>query len=138
MKKLLVLLLTIGMFGCAKKVSAPVPGTINTFDAYSARVIGDAQAALVGAKTWEMCSDQNFPPTVTFDNATYVCDATAGSFPASARPVLFKAEQSYNVAEAAGQAYHAGAGGDTTGLTQALTQLGIDIGNMLSGIGKAK
>jgi hypothetical protein len=128
-------LLTVG---CAKTVTAPVPGTINTLDAYAARSIGDAQAALIMGKTWEFCSDQKFPATVTFDNNTYPCDATAGPFPAAGRPYLFKAEEAYNVALAAAQSYHAGASSDTTALTQALTQLGIAVGNMLTGIGKGK
>jgi hypothetical protein len=124
---------------CAKQpAAAPVPGTINTFDAFAARTIGDAQAALVGAKTWELCSDANFPPTVTFDTYTNSCDPTAGKFPAVGRPILYKAEQSYNIALAAAQSYHAGASSDTAGLTQALTTLGIDIGTMLTGIGKGK
>ena len=132
----IILLLTLMLAGCAKKATAPVPGTINTFDAYAARSVGDAQAALIAGKTWELCSDQGFPQTVTFDSNTYPCDKTAGPFPSAGRPYLFKAEQSYNIALAAAQAYHSGASSDTTGLTQALTALGIDIGNMLAGIGK--
>lgn len=132
--------LTIAItIGCAKKaVQAPVPGTINTFDAYAARAIGDAQAALISGKTWETCSDQKFPASVTFDGNTYPCDATAGPFPQAGRAPLFKAEQMYNIAQAAGKAYHSGASTDTSGLTQALTQLGIDIGQMLQSIGKGK
>jgi len=133
----LVLALAAGI-GCAKKVTAPVPGTINTFDAYAARSIGDAQVALISAKTWESCSDKSFPQTVTFDGNTYPCDATAGPFPSVARPFLFKAEQTYDLALSAAQAYHSGATLDTAGLTQALTQLGIDIGNMLTSAGKGK
>lgn len=122
---------------CAKhSAAAPVPGTINSFDAYAARTIGDAQAAIVGAKTWELCSDAQFPLTVSFDNYTNSCDHTAGPFPASGRPILLHAEQSYNLALDAAKTYHAGASADTALLTQALTQLGIDIGNLLAGIGK--
>lgn len=126
------------MFGCAKKVAAPVPGTINTFDAYAARVIGDAQAALIATKNWEFCSDQNFPATVSFDNQILPCDASAGPFPKAGRPYLFKAELSYNVALSAAKAYHSGASGDTSGLTAALTQSIIEIGQMLESIGKGK
>lgn len=138
MKKILVLVFAVFLTGCPKKTAAPVPGTINTFDAYAARVIGDAQTALTGAKTWEMCSDQHFPLTVSFDNETFLCDSNAGPFPAAARPALFRAEQAYNVAEAAGQAYHAGGSSDVQGLTQALTQLGVAIGEALTSIGKGK
>lgn len=138
MKWLLPIVLVLGLAGCHPKATAPVPGTINTFDAFAARTLGDAQAALLGAKTWELCSDAQFPPTVSYDGNTYVCDSTAGTFPAAGRPVLFKAETSYNVALAAAQAYHAGASSDTAGLTQALTTLGVDIGNMLASIGRGK
>lgn len=137
MKKLLIPLLMLVCLGCGKKaVQAPVPGTINTFDAYAARSIGDAQEALLSAKGWELCSDKGFPPTVEFDNQTRGCDASAGPFPKAGRPYLYKAEQTYNAALDAAKAYHNGAVGDTAGLTQALTQLGIDIGNMLAGIGR--
>ena len=140
MKKLVPLLAILLLLAaaCKKTATAPVPGTINTFDAYAARTIGDAQAALLAGKTWEFCSDQHFPPTVSFDNQTFTCDPSAGAFPATGRPYLFKAEQSYNLALSAAQAYHAGASSDTAGLTQALTQLGIDVGSMLNGIGKGK
>lgn len=133
------LILTILTVGCAKHAAqAPVPGTINTFDAYAARAVGDAQAALVAAKTWEFCSDQNFPASVSFDNASYACDKTAGPFPSAGRPVLLKAEQSFNLALSASLAYHSGATSDTAGLTQALTQLGIDVGSMFTTTGKGK
>lgn len=140
MKRFVALLGLLMLVGCAAKnpAVAPVPGTINTFDAYAARTVGDAQTALVSAKTWEMCSDQKFPATVSFDGYVNSCDPTAGQFPAAGRQFLFKAEQSYNVALAAAQAYHSGASADTAGLTQALTTLGIDIGTLLTGIGKGK
>lgn len=135
----LVIALTMALtVGCHKTVTAPVPGTINTFDAYAARTVGDAQIALVSAKTWELCSDQSFPATVTFDSYTNSCDKTAGPFPAVGRAYLLKAEQSYNVALSAAKAYHAGASSDTAGLTTALTELGTDIANMLTGIGKGQ
>jgi hypothetical protein len=139
MKKMNIVLLALALafgVGCAKKSTAPVPGTINTFDAYAARTIGDAQQALVSTKAWEFCSDQKFPAQVSFDGNSYPCDPAAGPFPSVGRPILYKAEQSYNVALSAAQAYHSGASSDTAGLTQALTQLGIDIGQLLTGIGK--
>jgi hypothetical protein len=137
--KLLSLILALTLLtGCAKKVTAPVPGTINTFDAYAARSIGDAQEAIMATKAWETCSDQKFPAQVIIDGETRACDASGGAFPQAGRPILFKAETSYNVALAAAQSYHSGATGDTTGLAQALTQLGVDIGTMLNGIGRGK
>ena len=139
MRKLLLGLLLLGCLGCNKKaVQAPVPGTINTFDAYAARTVGDAQEALMSAKTWESCSDQKFPIAVTIDGETRGCDASSGPFPASGRPILFKAEGTYNLALSAAQAYHSGASQDTAGLTQALTQLGLDIGNLLTSVGKGR
>lgn len=138
MKKLLpLLLLCLVTAGCAKKATAPVPGTIDSFDAFAARSIGDAQEALLSSKTWELCSDQNFPVTVEVEpGKTRVCDNSSGPFPKAGRPILFKAEKSYNVALDAAKSYHAGATNDTMALTQALTQLGIDIGSLLTGIGK--
>ncbi len=139
MKRVALFLILALTLGCVKNPAvAPVPGTINTFDAYAARTIGDAQTALQNAKGWEMCSDQHFPPTVSFDNVTIGCDASSGQFPPAGRPYLLKAELSYNVALSAAKAYHAGASSDTAGLTQALTQLGVDVGAMLTGIGKAR
>jgi len=136
---ILALSLSLMTLGCGNRAAqAPVPGTINTFDAYAARSIGDAQAALLAAKTWEFCSDQHFPASVTFDNQTYQCDPTAGPCPLVGRPILYRAEQSYNLALAAAQAYHSGATSDTAGLTQAITQLGIDIGQLLTSVGKGK
>lgn len=134
----ILLFISLGILaGCATKaVQAPVPGSINTFDAYAFRSLADAQAALLSVKTWETCSDSSFPPTVTFDGQTVACDSTAGTFPVAGRPLLFKAEQTYNATQAAGHAYHSGATQDASGLTSALTQLGIDISSLLSGVGK--
>lgn len=139
MKRHAVLVLLLFAVGCTNRAAtAPVPGTINTFDAYAARSVGDAQAALVGAKAWELCSDGQFPATVAFDGKAYPCDAGAGPFPSAGRGPLFRAEQTYNLALDAAKAYHAGAGADTTALAQALTQLSLDIGGMLTSIGKGK
>jgi hypothetical protein len=123
---------TLTLAGCTKQVTAPVPGTINTMDAYAARIIGDAGAAIRSVKLWEVCSDSAFPATVTFDSVTSPCDSTAGLFPASFRAPLFKVEKSYNIALVAGRAYHAGAGKDTTALTAALAQLSADITAMFA------
>lgn len=131
---LLVTLLVLAG-GCKKTVQAPVPGSINSIDAYAFRVTADAGAAIHSVKTWEVCSDASFPPTVTFDNVTEKCDPTATTFPAAARPFLLKAEQSYNLALDSGKAYHAGGSNDATGLTAALTQLSTDIANMLTKAG---
>jgi hypothetical protein len=138
-RRLLVGFLVLLTVACQKKViTAPVPGSIDSVDAYSFRFLADAQAALLSIKGWELCSDQAFPMIVTFDGQTFPCDKTAGPFPSIARPVLLKAEESYNIAQAAGHAYHAGASKDAAGLQNALTQLGTDISSMLGVAGKAK
>lgn len=139
MKRLLLVAVITLMTGCAKQpAQAPVPGSINSTDAWAFRVISDAQAAIRQIKGWETCSDQKFPGTVNFDGASFTCDPTAGTFPASARQPLFQAENSYNIAEAAGNAYHAGASSDTVGLTTAVTNLTSAIVQMFTAAGKAK
>ena len=138
-----VMAMALGLGACQKRAVAPVPGTINTFDAYAARAIGDAQEAILSAKAWELCSDaasQGAPvPSVTFDKETRACPVDQPAFPAAGRAILFKTELSYNVALAAAQTYHAGAaGGDTTVLTQALGQLSSAVADLLNGIGRGK
>jgi hypothetical protein len=134
----LTLALVLCIAACHPKATAPVPGTINSFDAYSARVIGDSQEAIMSAKAWQACSDAAVKvPFVTLDGETRPCDPAAPAFPTAGRPILFQAENSYNVALAAAQAYHAGATSDTAGLTQAITQLGVAISNLLTSLGKA-
>lgn len=126
----IVVLLILCFLGasCAKKATAPIPGSINTFDSYAFRALSDAQAALTGAKVWETCSDQKYPATVTFDGATYQCGQFQGPFPAGARAPLFKAEQSYDTAQAAWQTYHSLAGTmDPTALQNAINQLVADL-----------
>jgi len=138
MKKMMVvtLLALAVMPGCARKtVTAPVPGSINTLDAYAFRTLADASAAISSVKLWQQCSAASFPPTVVVDGNSQVCDPKAGSFPDADKEYLNTAIRSYNVAESAGQAYHAGASNDTTALSAALTQLGVDVANLLSRTG---
>lgn len=133
---LLPILLSLALAGCAHKAAqAPVPGSVDALDAYAYRAVSDAQAAITSVKTWQQCAAANFPPTVNVDGAAEKCDATAGPFPAAAKPLLNTAIHSYDVAQAAGQAYHAGASKDAQGLAQALTTLGIDISNLLTKTG---
>ena len=124
-----VMAMALGLGACQKHVAAPVPGTIDTFDAYAGRALGDAQEAILSTKAWELCSDAASQgasvPSITFDKTTRSCPVDQPSFPAAGRPILFKAELAYNVALAAAQTYHAGAaGGDTTVLTQAPPKMG--------------
>ena len=139
MKRLLLLFLLLPLAGCPNQAAkAPVPGSINTLDAYAFRVVGDAHAAIMSIKGWETCSDQKFPSIVTFDNATFTCDATAGAFPQAARQPLYIAESAYNVALAAGTAYHSGASQDAQGLTNAVNALSTAISQLLTAAGRSK
>lgn len=139
MKGIKVLLLALVMAwgaGCAKKAAtAPVPGSINAFDAYAYRSLADAQAALHSVKTWEQCAAANFPTTVTVDGNAELCDAAAGAFPNNGKAPLNAAINAYNIAQAAAKAYHAGATQDTTALAADLTQLGSAVATMLSQTG---
>lgn len=103
----LVLATAVLGIACNKPVQAPVPGSLNAFDASSYRSLIDAQAAINAVKT----------------------DAAAGKIvltPAE-KTVLNKAIADYNIAEAAWQAYHAGTTADTATLTTAINQLVADI-----------
>lgn len=136
MRTCTILLLALSLVGCHKAaVTVPVPGSINTVDAYAYRSVSDAQAALTSVKTWEQCSVMQFPPTVTVDGVVAVCDPAAGPFPAAYKGVLDDAINAYNVAQAAAKAYHAGAISDTTALTAAITQLTSSIAAMLTKVG---
>ncbi len=104
-----VVLTLMAALGCAAKKTNPVlpPGAINQFDATSFRVLADAQAAINSVKS----------------------DIAAGKItPSDAqKKVLNQIIADYNHANDLYQAYHAGATTDTTGLSQAITQLINDI-----------
>lgn len=140
MKKFLCILLLLGLTGCAKKVvSPPVPGSINSLDAFAFRVLSDAQAALTPVKVWEQCSALSIPTaatvTITVDGNVQVCDPSADPFPAKFKPVLNDAINAYNSAQTIAKAYHDGLSPDTTALQTSLTTLGNSVGTMLSTIG---
>jgi len=104
MKRLLaLLLLSLSLAGCAAKspVTAPVPGSINSFDALSYRTLMDAQAAIQSVKGSALATQQ--------------------------KAVVNQAIQDYNVAEAAWQAYHAGATSNPAALTAAINALVADV-----------
>ena len=108
MKILAAIVLALAMTftsGCAKTAAvAPVPGQINTFDAYAYRVLFDAQAAI-----------NSFKGSVSATNA-------------SVKPVLNQAIADYDIAESAYQVWHAAGGtGDTTAVTQAIAKVQSDI-----------
>ena len=104
----LVLVLTAGM-GCASKstVTAPLPGAINSFDQVSYQALMDSQAAINAVKA---------------DVASQKVTLTA-----TQKKVLNQAITDYDVAQAAWQAYHAGATSNTAALTQAINQIVADI-----------
>lgn len=137
MKKLLVTFAAcIVLTACAKKpVQAPVPGSINSLDAWSYRIISDSQASIHSIKIWEECSAASFPITVTVDGTTEVCDPKAGTFPVQYKPQLNLAIQAENTASAAGKAYHSGASNDANGLTSAVTQLTQAISQLMTSLG---
>ena len=139
MKKLFALAtlaLCLALAGCVKQpVQAPVPGSKDTLDAWSYRIISDSSASIHSIKIWEQCSAINFPPTVSVDGSTEVCDAKAGPFPMQYKPQLNLSIQALNTASAAGKAYHSGASGDTAGLTNAVTALTNAITQLMSSLG---
>jgi hypothetical protein len=122
--------------GCAKKpLVAPVPGAVDTVDAWAFRIVSDSQAALHSVKTWQQCTVHGFPPSVLVDLTSQTCDIKTGPFPTSATPALNDAIEAYNLAEAAGQAYHSGRSADIAGLTSAVNQLSQAISSLLSKTG---
>ncbi len=99
--------------GCHKTVTAPVPGQLNTFDAYAYRVLADAQAAINSFKA--SIQSGKVPETPTL------------------KTVLNQAITDYNAANAAYQAWHAAGGnGPTAPVAAAITQLNSDITNVSS------
>lgn len=136
MKKFLVVILAVTMLGCAKKVvQAPVPGSLNSLDAWSYRIVSDAGASIHSIKIWEQCSDSTSPKTVVVDGTTENCDPTASPFPMEYKPQLNQAIAALNTASALGKAYHSGASNDTAGLTSAINQLTAAITQLISQIG---
>jgi len=134
--KLTTLLLSLAILcGCHKAVIAPVPGSINNLDSWAFRIVSDSSAAIHSVKTWEQCTELNFPATVTVDGNAEVCDAKSGKFPMEYKPQLNLAITSLNTASAAGKAYHSGLSNDAAGLTQAVNQLSQAVSALVSQIG---
>ena len=135
MKFLAAILAMLLLAGCHKTVVAPVPGSINSLDSWAFRIVSDSGAAIHSVKTWEQCTEQNFPATVTADGNAEVCDPKSGKFPMEYKPQLNLAITSLNTASAAGKAYHSGASNDAAGLTQAVNQLSQAVSALVSQIG---
>jgi hypothetical protein len=90
------------------------PGALNQFDAQSYTSLMGAQAVLNSVK------------------------ADLSKLPPAAKPTLNKAIASYNVAEAAWQAYHAGKSDNQAALTAALSQAVGDVAALLTQISGGK
>lgn len=112
MRKILLGFLLLATVACHKTVTAPVPGQINTFDAYAYRVLFDAQAAINSFKGSPSAQE---PAVKTYLN---------------------KAIVDYDIAESAYQAWHAAGGtGSTAAITQSITQVQTDITNIATATG---
>lgn len=118
MKKALILLLaTLALVGCAKKaVVAPVPGQLNTFDAYAFRSLLDAQAAVNSFRADVIVGKVQETPAL--------------------KDILNKAIADLDVAELAYKAWNAAGGlGSTTPVASAISQVQADITNISSQAG---
>src|SRR5437660_6631580 len=107
----LLLVMIVMTSACAKHVVAPVPGQLNTFDAYAYRVLADAQAAINDFKA--SVASGKMPETPTL------------------KTVLNQAITDYNSANVVYQAWHAAGGtAPTTPIAAAINQLNADITNI--------
>jgi len=106
---IVVVAIAMGVTGCATKaVVAPVPGQINTFDAYAFRVLADAQAAINAFKADVQSGKVTETPAI--------------------KAALNQAITDYDAAEAAYQIWHAtGGAGSTAALTVQINKLPTDI-----------
>jgi outer membrane murein-binding lipoprotein Lpp len=128
----LVLLALLLCAGCAKKATAPVPGSTSTADATAFRVLADAQAALHSVKTWQQCSVHNFPAAVDIDGASEPCDQSAGQFPDKYKAPLNTAINSYSALAGIAKAVHDGTSTDTAALKAAEDKLTNDVSTLIS------
>ena len=110
---LLALLVLVACPNNPKPQTLP-PGALSQFDATSYESLMGAQAVLNSVK------------------------ADIGKMPPEAKPALNKAIASYNVAEAAWQAFHAGKSNDQAALTTALAQATGDVATLLTQISGGK
>jgi hypothetical protein len=110
---LLALLVLVACPNNPKPQTLP-PGALNQFDATSYESLMGAQAVLNSVK------------------------ADLSKLPPDAKPALNKAIASYNVAEAAWQAFHAGKSNAQAALTAALSQAVADVAALLTQISGGK
>lgn len=136
---LFVVLLVLTFAACPNRpASTPVPlvpGAVDQLDAWAFRIIADASASIHSIKTWEQCTEKNFPSSVSIDGTEENCDAKGGQFPMQYKPQLNLAIDALNTASAAGKTYHSGASNDTSGLTNSVTALSNAVTQLLSNLG---
>jgi hypothetical protein len=98
--------------GCVKNVPVPVPGQLNTFDAFAFRVLYDAQAAI-----------NSFKGSASAENP-------------AVKPILNQTIADYDIAESAYVVWHAAGGtGSTTAITQDITKVQLDIEGIATAAG---
>lgn len=137
MKSLLLTFVISLTLGCANRAAqAPVPGAVNSFDAWAFRIIDDSDASVHAAKIWYQCTATP-AATVSVDGKDEPCHIDH-PFPMQFKDDLNAAINALNTAKAAGSAYHSGVSHDEQGLTNAVTQLSIAVANLLSHIGAGK
>jgi hypothetical protein len=112
----LMLSLALSLAACANRAAtAPVPGSLNTYDAYAFRVLADTQAALNAFK------------------ADVASGKVAGT-PAIVK-ALNAAISDYDLANSIYQAWHAaGATGSTSALAVALTNIQTSMSELVGGV----
>ena len=112
-----VLVALLVLAACPNNTTKPQtlpPGALSQFDATSYESLMGAQAVLNSVK------------------------ADISKLPPEAKPALNKAIASYNTAEAAWQAFHAGKSNDQAALTAALTQAVADVAALLTQVSGGK
>lgn len=134
---LAVLLLLALTLGCANRAAqAPVPGAVNSFDAWAFRIVDDSDASVHAAKIWYQCTATP-TPTVSVDGKDEPCHIDH-PFPMQFKGELNSTIDVLNLAKATGATYHSGATKDTATLTDAVSKLSVAVANLLSHIGGAK
>lgn len=135
--RIITLLLLAITLGCANRAAqAPVPGAVNSFDAWAFRIVDDSDASVHAAKIWYQCTATT-GASVSVDGKDEPCHIDH-PFPMQFKGDLNSAIDALNLAKAAGATYHSGATQDTAALTDAVSKLSIAVANLLSHIGGAK
>ena len=116
---LTIAVILLPTLGCAKHVAAPVPGQLNTYDAYAYRILFDAQAALNAFRADVTSGKVTETPTI--------------------KAYFNQAATDYNTANAVYQGWRAAGGtGSTSTVTVAITKVQTDITNIASAVTAGK